>query len=132
MEMLSIDRGAGMQVSEALEDGHSTAGSSGIGLEAIRRIALEFDVDSLRGRGTAVAARVWERSPSGLPPLSRHLTGAICLPMPGEPISGDAWLAMSFKSRSVCAVIDGIGHGSLAAEAASSRSRPYRTILTWR
>jgi anti-sigma regulatory factor (Ser/Thr protein kinase) len=47
VEILSIDRGPGMpDVARSLVDGHSTAGSSGTGLGAIRRLADDFDIYS--------------------------------------------------------------------------------------
>ncbi len=47
-------------VGRALQDGHSTAGSSGTGLGAIVRMATEFDIYSIPGRGTALVARMWD------------------------------------------------------------------------
>jgi anti-sigma regulatory factor (Ser/Thr protein kinase) len=117
IEMLSMDRGPGMHVDHSFEDGHSTTGSSGIGLGAIRRIASNFDVHSLPGRGTTMVARVRDRT-TAQPAGARPLTGVICLPMPGEQASGDAWLSESSGSRTLCAVVDGLGHGPLAAQAA--------------
>ena len=120
IEILSIDRGPGMaNVGRALQDGHSTAGSSGTGLGAIGRMATEFDVHSLPGRGTAAVARIWNRAAPGLAKASRPLTGVICLPKPGESVSGDAWLFDSSGRRTLCAVVDGLGHGPLAAQAAA-------------
>ena len=44
-------------MSAALRDGHSTAGTLGIGLGAIRRLADFSDLYSVPGHGTALAAR---------------------------------------------------------------------------
>ena len=120
IEIVSIDRGPGMEnVGRALQDGHSTAGSSGTGLGAIGRMASEFDMHSLPGRGTAFVARIWNRAAPGLAKAPRPLTGVICLPKPGESVSGDAWLSHSSGRRTLCAVVDGLGHGPLAAQAAA-------------
>ena len=43
----------------ALRDGHSTAGTLGIGLGAIRRLADFCDLYSVPGHGTALVARFW-------------------------------------------------------------------------
>ncbi|HVG03160.1 MAG TPA: ATP-binding SpoIIE family protein phosphatase [Nitrospira sp.] len=127
IEMISIDRGPGIDnINRAIQDGHSTAGSSGSGLGAMRRMASEFDVHSLPGRGTVLVARVWERTASTLPTLPRFLTGVICLPIPGEQVSGDAWLSESSGRRTLCAVVDGLGHGPLAAEAAQLAIKTFR------
>jgi anti-sigma regulatory factor (Ser/Thr protein kinase) len=58
VELLSLDKGAGIaNLGQALRDGYSTAGSPGMGLGAITRLATEFDVHSLPGKGTAAHAR---------------------------------------------------------------------------
>ena len=120
IEIVAIDRGPGMEnVGRAFQDGHSTAGSSGNGLGAIGRIASEFDVHSLPGRGTGLVARIWNRPAPGPPRLQKALTGVVCLAKRGETVCGDAWLAESSGRRSLCAVVDGLGHGPLAAEASS-------------
>ena len=57
------DRGPGIaDVSQALRDGCSTAGSLGLGLASARRLMDEFWVRSEVGRGTTVTMRKWTRS----------------------------------------------------------------------
>ena len=120
LEILALDRGPGMaNVGRSLQDGHSTAGSSGNGLGAIVRMASEFDVHSLPGRGTGLVARVWNRDLPGIRDASIPVTGVINLAKPGESVSGDAWLSVSSGRRTLCAVVDGLGHGPLAAEASA-------------
>ena len=59
VEVLAIDRGAGMaSVAECFRDGYSTAGSSGTGLGAVRRLASLVDVYTTQPGGTAIVARV--------------------------------------------------------------------------
>jgi anti-sigma regulatory factor (Ser/Thr protein kinase) len=58
VEVLSIDRGPGMNVEAALKDGHSTAGTRGEGLGAVQRLSQEFDAWSASG-GTVLVSRVW-------------------------------------------------------------------------
>jgi anti-sigma regulatory factor (Ser/Thr protein kinase) len=49
VELLGIDHGPGMSnVNLCLEDGYSTAGTSGIGLGGIRRLSGAFGIDSRR------------------------------------------------------------------------------------
>ena len=118
IELVALDRGPGMaNVGRALQDGHSTAGSSGTGLGAIIRMATEFDIYSMPGRGTGLVARIWN---GGMPyggKAQALRTGVINVAKPGESVSGDAWYAESSIRRTVCAVVDGLGHGPLAAEA---------------
>ena len=120
IEIVAIDRGPGMDnVGRAFQDGHSTAGSSGNGLGAIGRMASEFDIHSLPGQGTGLIARMWNRAASRLPKIQKAATGVVCLAKRGETVCGDAWLTESSGTRSLCAVVDGLGHGPLAAEASS-------------
>ena len=113
IELLSIDRGAGMpDVDRCLRDGFSTAGTSGTGLGAVKRLADEFDVFSAPGQGTIVVARLG-RSRESLPAWA-----AIQRAAPGEDVCGDAWHVHADARRARVVVVDGLGHGPLAADAA--------------
>ena len=119
VELVALDRGPGMgNVGRALQDGHSTAGSSGTGLGAIVRMATEFDIYSIPGRGTALVARMWNGVGPRADTAGAIRTGVINVAILGESVSGDAWYAESARRRTVCAVVDGLGHGPLAAQAA--------------
>ena len=60
IELVTIDSGPGLpDVSAAMRDGHSTAGTLGIGLGAIRRLADFCDLYSVPGHGTSLVARFW-------------------------------------------------------------------------
>jgi len=115
VEVLSIDRGPGMDLATALRDGHSTAGTRGEGLGAVRRQAHEFDAFSGRG-GSVIVARVW----GGGPREDAVELGAVCVPFPGEAICGDAWEAQLSTASTRLLVVDGLGHGPIAARAAST------------
>lgn len=81
------------------------------------RLAGEFDIHSLPGKGTAVLARVWSRR--GKTEKDPDLdVGVVSLPKVGEQVCGDAWQCQLLAGRSLCLVADGLGHGSKAAEAA--------------
>src|SRR5258705_8239000 len=59
LELLALDKGPGIaDLNKALSDGHSTRGSAGTGLGAIRRNADVFAISSGLGRGTGVMARL--------------------------------------------------------------------------
>ncbi|MFJ8043332.1 ATP-binding SpoIIE family protein phosphatase [Kitasatospora sp. NPDC096147] len=95
LEFVTVDAGPGMaDVPHALTDGTSSAGTLGIGLGAISRLADSFDLHSLPGRGTVLAARFWAR-PAG--PRARAEQGppvaGLTRPISGEQICGDAWAA---------------------------------------
>jgi anti-sigma regulatory factor (Ser/Thr protein kinase) len=126
IEVLALDRGPGMaDVASCFRDGFSTAGSPGSGLGAIARLAASTDVYSLRPTGTALVARLW----SGPPPIlqARHLdVAAVTVPKTGETVCGDAWAIAQAPRHQLLLVADGLGHGPLAAEAASNAVRVFR------
>ena len=114
VEICGIDRGPGFSLERCLPDGYSTGDRSpGQGLGAIRRQAQVFDVWS-DARGAVVLARVYgERT------RDEDLGyGALRVPMRQEPVCGDAWYLGWDEGRVVAAMVDGLGHGLLAAEAA--------------
>ncbi|WP_224011702.1 ATP-binding protein, partial [Paraburkholderia tropica] len=59
VELIALDRGPGMSdVHAALADGHSTAGTPGTGLGAIRRLSDQFSLWSQPGHGTVLRVLV--------------------------------------------------------------------------
>lgn len=113
VELLAIDRGPGMSnVELCMRDGYSTAGTAGTGIGAVRRLSDDFDIYSAPGEGTVVMARFGKG-----PPL-RY--GAVCVPMPGEYDCGDAWRLVHNGTETAVIVVDGLGHGSFAAQAAQA------------
>ncbi len=134
VEMLALDRGAGMDnVGQCLRDGYSTAGTPGTGLGAIMRLSSEFDLHSIPGVGTAVLARFWRSTP----PKPAPEVGAVCVALPGESVCGDAWAVARRAGVTVLLVVDGLGHGLPAWEAATaalgafdaSRSAEPRAVI---
>jgi len=125
IDILALDRGPGMlNVGVSLRDGHSTAGSAGTGLGAIRRLSAAFDLSSAPGQGCAVFSRLWQDKPPA-PAAAGHVAlnvAAVCLPVTGEQACGDAW-AMRAGGRAEEAtsfmLADGLGHGPDAACAAN-------------
>ena len=119
MELLAIDSGPGFSVPAAMRDGHSTAGSLGHGLGALRRIAGDFEVFSQPGKGSVALARVWPDA-GRRPEAPLFAVSAVNVPKPGEETSGDSWAADVGPHRAAIMVADGLGHGLLAAEAAAA------------
>lgn len=118
VDVFAVDRGPGMvDISRNLKDGFSTAGSCGTGLGAMTRQADDFDVYSVPGSGTAIWARV-QRREGDLGDDSKFEVGAINLPHPAEKVSGDGWAAHDVDGNLSILVVDGLGHGPEAAEAA--------------
>jgi CheY-like chemotaxis protein len=44
--------------------------------------------------------------------------GVVCVPYPGETVCGDAWMVAQQEERCLVLVVDGLGHGPAAADAA--------------
>ena len=135
IELFYADRGPGIyNVERATSDGNSTGGGLGGGFGAVRRLLDEFDVYSTvrttsrltfaRARrtthGTVLLGRKWaaDASAAGRKGVVQRRVGAWSRPCPGERVNGDAYLMCSHGRRQLFAVVDGLGHGSGANEAA--------------
>jgi anti-sigma regulatory factor (Ser/Thr protein kinase) len=137
LEVLALDQGPGIaNVGHALRDGFSTGGSAGLGLGAIARLSSYFEISSASGKGTAVLARVGRAGASGsleLGPLlgpdaekkSGLEWGAVCVPKRNEEVCGDAWTATKGADRNTLVVVDGLGHGMFAFDAAQQALRMF-------
>jgi anti-sigma regulatory factor (Ser/Thr protein kinase) len=125
MDVLVLDRGPGIRdLAAALRDGFSSAGTPGNGLGAIARLASLFDIYSRAGIGTAVFARV---APAHAPSDDGGwLLGSINVPYPGELVSGDCWAVRHGARRTLALVVDGLGHGLHAAEAARAADAAFQ------
>ena len=125
VQILSLDKGAGIpDLAAAIRDGFSTAGSSGTGLGALRRLSDIFQVSTLPGAGTAMLAVLYaHRTPDH---GRRPKWGAVSVAKQGEEVCGDAWAEVSEGSRTTVLVADGLGHGHGAFEAAQEAVRIFR------
>lgn len=118
--LIALDRGPGIgDIARAARDGHSTAGTAGNGLGAVRRQSEATDIYSLPGLGTAILARLRSGRRPALPSAQVPRWGAVCLAKPGEQASGDNWAVLGQPDGFAVMVADGLGHGPLAAEASS-------------
>jgi anti-sigma regulatory factor (Ser/Thr protein kinase) len=121
IELLCLDAGPGMRDPAAcMADGYSSnAGSMGTGLGGIRRLAHGFDLYSAPGRGTALVTRFWARRDPVAIRAAEMLAG-LAVAMAGETECGDAWAARTGSSGTTILLVDGLGHGPLAAAAAAT------------
>ncbi|GHB36337.1 TorS-related protein [Streptomyces xanthochromogenes] len=137
VEFLTVDSGPGMtDVPAALADGASSAGTLGIGLGAVSRLADHFDLHSVPGRGTVMAAQFWPRSLDGRAVVASpgsSLAAGVTRPISGESVCGDAWAVRGVDTgagdRPVVLVMlcDGLGHGPLAARASAAAVKAFET-----
>lgn len=126
IELIAIDRGRGMtDVDRCMTDGYSTAGTTGTGLGAVRRMALEFDIYSLAGEGTVVLARIGADSATARREPQRF--GAISVAVAGELVCGDSWRLALDNGATAVMIADGLGHGPLAADAARAATGAFES-----
>ena len=125
VELLAIDKGPGIaDVGLSLADGYSTAGSSGTGLGAISRQADQFAVYSRSGLGVAISARFVLAAPDTRPIESD--IGVVRDTYPGETVCGDGWGFSPGPRGPTLLVVDGSGHGPLAARAAETAMQVFK------
>lgn len=126
VQVLAIDAGPGMADTRlAAQDGRSTAGSLGIGLGAVARLASTVDGFSQPGRGTVMLATLWPHgSRAGTP--AAPAAAALTRPMTGESVCGDAGAIRADGGSVVVVLADGLGHGALAAGASLEAVRVFR------
>lgn len=123
LELVAFDRGPGIpDIGAAMRDGYSTAGSAGQGLGAIRRQSDAFEIISWPQRGTALMCR-FELTRPKPSQQGRSSWGAVCVPMSGEEVCGDDWIVIERPNALCGMVVDGLGHGPLAASAATTAIR---------
>ena len=116
IDLVTIDAGPGVRdVTAALRDGHSTAGTLGIGLGAIQRLADFADLYSRPGHGTSLVARFCVS-----PPVSQPRWAGLIRPITGETECGDAYGVVPADGAVTAVLCDGLGHGPLAAAAAAA------------
>lgn len=137
VELFYWDKGPGIyDLDRAVRDGVSTSGSMGAGLGAIRRLLDEFEVYStVRATGALKALASTRRTTHGTALLGRKWVAATRLasdahgatarrfgvwsrPHPQETRNGDAYFVRRRGQQMLCAVVDGLGHGGGAHEAA--------------
>jgi anti-sigma regulatory factor (Ser/Thr protein kinase) len=125
LRLLGVDKGPGIaDMGRALSDGHSTAGTMGTGLGAIKRLSDSFDAYSIPGSGTVVSVEF--NNKNGHPPSEGPLqVGVVSEAIAGEDVSGDGWgiKVSNDKDTVFLMVVDGLGHGVLASEAAREGER---------
>lgn len=123
LELVAADLGPGIADPRlALAGPGPSERSLGAGLSGARRLVHEMDIDVRWGQGTCVRARAFAE-----PLPRRREIGILGRPFSGEPMSGDHAVFSRDGEVLLCAVIDGIGHGPLASDAAE---RAADTVLS--
>lgn len=125
LDLIALDSGPGIRyIGRAMEDGYSTIGTAGQGLGAIKRLSDASSLYSSTGKGTAN----WSRFEIG----SASNSGVVCLPVREENIPGDSFLIQTSGRNSIYMMVDGLGHGAGASEAADEAVKSVAGFLDQR
>ncbi|MER7280013.1 ATP-binding protein [Dactylosporangium sp. NPDC000244] len=119
IELVAVDSGPGMRdLPFSSVDGHSTAGTLGIGLGAVQRLSDSASGYSLPGKGTVLAAQLW---PGEKRRAVHSPVAGLSRPITGEKVCGDRYAARATGDGGLLVLIaDGLGHGALAAAASAA------------
>lgn len=134
VDITAVDDGPGLaEPGRALSGtAPSSAQGLGIGLAAVHRQSDTLDVATVLGRGTSVRARVQ----AAAAPAAGHALNAVGMarPHPGERECGDGLAVVRDGARVGAMVVDGLGHGPAAAEAAIRVVRAFgpACLAHWR
>jgi hypothetical protein len=125
MGVTVVDKGPGIpDIGRALSDGPLASGSLGSGLGTIRRIPDSFELYSAPGIGTVISVEFWRADVvrAGQHPIE---IGVVSEPIRGEDVCGDGWAVRPSADGAMLLVVDGLGHGIFAAEAAREAERIF-------
>lgn len=126
VEALALDRGPGLaRLPEMMRDGYSTSGTQGTGMGAMLRQSSQFELWSAPGKGTALLSRFWIGRHSPAP--ARLAIAGVSVPMKGEHLCGDGWAYCQHEDRTTVLVVDGLGHGLNAHDAATAAVTAFRS-----
>jgi anti-sigma regulatory factor (Ser/Thr protein kinase) len=125
LELLALDRGPGIRnTAECLRDGFSTGGTAGTGLGSIKRLSDRFEVFSQLDHGTAVWAKLC--TVNNCSTSNAFENSGISVAVEHEEVCGDAWEVIETKQGLRAIVVDGLGHGPFAEQAAREAVAVFR------
>ncbi|WP_158799831.1 SpoIIE family protein phosphatase [Pedobacter sp. L105] len=129
LELISIDRGEGMNnPHKMIEDGISTSNTLGTGLGCIKRLSDKFDIYSLKGWGTIVLSRIYQKKPEPRTGVAALLDiRPLVVAMPGQDKSGDGSFYKITDQYFKLLVADGLGHGPEANHAVNEAVNAFRS-----
>jgi anti-sigma regulatory factor (Ser/Thr protein kinase) len=129
LELLALDRGPGMRnIAECLRDGFSTAGTAGTGFGAIKRLSDRLEVFSQPGRGTVVWVRLCALDTCSA--SHAFQSSGVSIAVEREEVCGDAWEIIETAGVLRAMVVDGLGHGLFAEQAAREAVAVFRSQPT--
>jgi serine/threonine protein phosphatase PrpC len=121
LQVESLDAGPGIiDIEKAMVDGYSTAGGLGYGLGTINRLMDTLNITSEPGIRTIVVCQKWVRSEvRGVIPCPLEF-GVATRPHPAMEVNGDEFVIKTWGESALVGVIDGLGHGQFAHDAAAT------------
>ena len=119
--ILAIDKGGGIaNIADAMSDGYSTAGTMGVGMGAMKRMATKLEIFTGR-TGTVILLELGQHTPKEMLQIA-----GLAVPHPGERLCGDSWYCHHTPDRTLAIIADGLGHGWGASEAAQEAIATFR------
>ena len=115
LQIEATDNGPGMP-ELLLKDGFSTAGTLGVGLGAVNRLANELKIEARRGGGTRVSCCKWVREATIVLTACTLDIGAASRAKLCD--NGDDFVIRLWGANAMVGIIDGCGHGEPAHRAA--------------
>ncbi len=127
VQIVAADQGPGFtNFLVSSRDGHSTGGSLGIGLGSIMRSSDVFDVYTVESQGSALLSRIVKGSVAPEITAGELVVSTRSIPKRGQVECGDACSFMRAGRWQRLCMIDGLGHGPLAALAAAEALAVFR------
>jgi anti-sigma regulatory factor (Ser/Thr protein kinase) len=129
IEIISIDRGPGMLDPERMmQDGTSTYGTAGEGLGAIKRQSSFFEYYTTPEMGTVLLVRIFkaEQAQTIIPKPAKLQLGSLMVAKNGETLCGDGWFCQQTEGQIYMLVLDGLGHGPEANNAATKGIESFK------
>lgn len=129
IELISIDYGEGMtNPHKMIEDGISSSNTLGTGLGCIKRLSDKFDIYSLKGWGTILLSRIYQKKSDPRTGLAALLDiRPLVVTMPGQQKSGDGSYYKITDQYFKLLVADGLGHGPEANYAVNEAVNAFRS-----
>jgi anti-sigma regulatory factor (Ser/Thr protein kinase)/serine/threonine protein phosphatase PrpC len=119
IEVEAEDHGPGMKdIEQAFADGYSSAGGLGYGLGTVNRLMDELEITSTAALGTRILCRRWIRRSTEAMHVHAWEVGVASRPRGCARENGDAFVVREWDGKLLAGVIDGLGHGEPAQQAA--------------
>lgn len=130
IEIISLDSGPGMTDSvRMVSDGISTKNTLGLGLGSIKRLSNLFQIYSMKGWGTVVLVRVFDKEATAVRKPAKTEIRSIVLAKPGEEACGDGFYYTITNEAIKLFLGDGLGHGEEAEEAVNVAGQAFADCM---